>query len=149
MPGPHRRQRARLLHPIQVHPRGSVQLPREEPRALWGRATLLVGVCAPPELGQGGSLEILAVMSWPKLVEYVCVLPCARPQPGLGASALGGGLGRMEAYTFLVGKHPHRLRTAAGIGWGWDEYIFPWGFILPGKRLPGVDVFTEVCSVPV
>lgn len=71
------------LRLIQVHPQGSVQLQREEPRALWGRATLLAGVCAPPELGRGGSLGILAVMSWPKLVEYLCVLPCARPPAGI------------------------------------------------------------------
>lgn len=37
----------------------------------------------------------------------------------------------MESYTFLVGKHPPRLRAASGIGWGWDEYVFPWeaGFL--------------------
>lgn len=77
MPGPPCRPRGRFLLPVQVRPQGSVQLQQEEPRGLWGRTTQLVGICAPSESGRGRSLEILAVMSWPKLLKHLlCAAAC-------------------------------------------------------------------------
>lgn len=82
MPGPNCRQRGHL-HPTHNPPHGSVQPQQEEPRGLWGRATLLTVFacwlqCSSRVRSQ--SLKIFAVMSWPKLIEYLwCATVCWAP----------------------------------------------------------------------
>lgn len=73
--------------PVHILPQGSVQLQQEEPRGLWGRATLLtVSACSLPEFGWKQPHKVFARMNRPKLIEY---LLCARSQPGLACLCCG------------------------------------------------------------
>lgn len=99
--------------PVHILPQGSVQLQQEEPRGLWGRATLLtVSACSLPEFGWKQPHKVFALMNQPKLIGY---LLCARSRPGLARSAVGCGFIRVEAL-YAECSITHSLKALLRLG---------------------------------